>query len=230
MLLVINKYLQKHLAKGQDLQDACVDIEALEDSSKNLKDKLSAYAERLELTRERIEGAARLHHLLGLHIKEDDVQHEMQKLAEKIGVPGLVDRCKENLNKNYKMLATSTPISAKNVPAPAAVAVDISPVINVKEKHLADSNHCECWRNVSDHVSEQRSRKSTSLPRSLNAMQHAKHDRCMRITSDEDDEEEHSKLADSGLGYCDRCEGNEKLIRTCSCQSFEDPTNASSKR
>lgn len=219
------------MAKGQDLQDACIDIDSLKESSRILKDNLARYAERLETTRERIEGAARLHHLLSLHIKEDDVQHEMQKLAEKIGVPGLVDRCKDNLNKMYKISATSTPVSIKpSVP----IVTENNTSSHEKDtttKEKQPINHCECWRNVSDHMRDQRTRKSASLPRSLTTvMQHAKHDRCTRITSDEDDEEDHSKMADSGLGYCDRCEGNEKLIRTCSCQSFEDPTNASSKR
>lgn len=46
----------------------------------------------------------------------------------------------------------------------------------------------------------------------------------------EEDEEEHSKLADSGLGGCERCEGNEKLVRVCSCQSFEEVSNMYDKR
>lgn len=46
----------------------------------------------------------------------------------------------------------------------------------------------------------------------------------------QDDDEDHSKMADSGLGGCDRCEGNDKLVRTCSCQSFYEPANACNKR
>uniref|UniRef100_A0A182IZX2 DH domain-containing protein n=1 Tax=Anopheles atroparvus TaxID=41427 RepID=A0A182IZX2_ANOAO len=41
----------------------------------------------------------------------------------------------------------------------------------------------------------------------------------------DEEDEELSKMADSGLGGCDRCEGNAKLERTCSCQSFDDPKN-----
>lgn len=231
--------LQKHLAKGHDLQDASADIDALRSNASQLKEQLESFAERLENTRERIEGAARLHHLLGLHLKEDDVQHEMQKLAEKIGVPGLVERCKENIaitkaassSAISKISATSTPTTATT--GHRQRHSHSGPLVKDKAEH----GHCDCWRNGS--VSD----RSTSLPRSLAGQVNAavatvsvgannssitKHDR--RVTSDEDDEEEHSKMADSGLGYCNRCEGNEKLIRTCSCQSFEDPTNASSKR
>jgi len=46
----------------------------------------------------------------------------------------------------------------------------------------------------------------------------------------EEDEEDHSKMADSGLGGCDKCEGNYKLVRACSCQSFEDTANVCDKR
>lgn len=43
----------------------------------------------------------------------------------------------------------------------------------------------------------------------------------------EDDEEDNSKKADSGLGSCDRCEGHmTKLMRSCSCQSIDEANNA----
>lgn len=50
--------------------------------------------------------------------------------------------------------------------------------------------------------------------------------------SNEDEEEEkESKMADSGLGGCDRCEGvQEKLSRVCSCQSFDETGNLCDKR
>ena len=197
------------MAKGQDLQDASRDVEALQDSSKNLKDSLTMFSDRLEQTRERIEGASRLHHLLSLHLKEEDVQNEMQKLAEKIGVSGLIEKCKENISRsssNYKLPMTSTP---KEKSSSIGGGGGSGPV----------EGHCDCWRNVNDHMD--RTGRS-SLPRSI--------DGGGKIKCHDDDEEDHSKMADSGLGYCERCDGNEKLIRTCSCQSFEDPTNTSSKR
>lgn len=150
----------------------------------------------------------------------------------------MVERCKENIaiakaassSAISKISATSTPTTATGHRQRHSHS---GPLI----KDKPEIGHCDCWRNGS--VSD----RSTSLPRSLASQVNAvvatvgvgansssipKHDR--RVPSDEDDEEEHSKMADSGLGYCNRCEGNEKLIRTCSCQSFEDPTNASSKR
>lgn len=53
-------------------------------------------------------------------------------------------------------------------------------------------------------------------------------DRCSCWQSDaRDEDEDHSKMADSGLGGCDRCDMNDKLVRTCSCQSFDEPTTKS---
>lgn len=151
----------------------------------------------METTRERIEGAARLHHLLSLHLKEDDVQNEMQRLAEKIGVAGLVERCKENKN-----LKTSTPH---------------------RQKHAAaDEAFCRCWPN------EERSNRDPVVL--AQTMDDVHLDRNLRTTLQDDDEEDHSKMADSGLGGCDRCEENDQLVRSCSCQSFEDQTLACGKR
>lgn len=174
-----------------------MDANALQDSSKNLNDNLTAFSERLETIRERIEGAARLHHLLNLHLKEDDVQNEMQRLAEKIGVAGLVERCKEN--KNVK---TSTP--------------------NRQKRSATDENFCRCWS-----TDETTNRDAVVLPQSMDDV-HL--DRKLRSTLQDDDEEDHSKMADSGLGGCDRCEENDQLVRSCSCQSFEDQTIACGKR
>lgn len=187
---------QKQLAKGRDLLDAAMDANALQDSSKSLSDNLSTFSERLENTRERIEGATRLHHLLNLHLKEDDVQNEMQRLAEKIGVAGLVERCKENKN-----LKTSTPNRQKR-------------------PNASDENYCRCWSN-----DESSGRDAVPLSQAMDDVQLK-----LRSTLQDDDEEDHSKMADSGLGVCDRCEENEQLVRTCSCQSFEDQTLACGKR
>lgn len=46
----------------------------------------------------------------------------------------------------------------------------------------------------------------------------------------EDDEEDTSKKADSGLGGCERCENMVKLTRTCSCQSIDEGNNTCGKR
>ncbi|KAJ6634647.1 Puratrophin-1 [Pseudolycoriella hygida] len=187
----------KHLAKGRDLQDAALDANGLQNSSKHLNENLAAFSERLETTRERIEGAARLHHLLNLHLKEDDVQNEMQRLAEKIGVTGLVERCKENIN-----VKTSTPNRQK----PHATSVD---------------SFCRCWTN-----DDSPNRDPGGLPQSIDEV-HL--ERKLRSTLQDDDEEDHSKMADSGVGGCERCEENNELVRSCSCQSFEDQTLACGK-
>ncbi|XP_059613390.1 uncharacterized protein LOC132259677 [Phlebotomus argentipes] len=187
----------KHLAKGRDLHEATMEIENLKDSACALKQHLRQFSEKLETTRERIEGAARLHHLLGLHLKEDDVQLEMQRLAEKIGDLGLIERCREAKNRSKcDPPETSTPI--KSTPAPKTTPVQI----------------CNCWM-------DQMEDSKPALPLLAEA---EKEDREEGL--EEEDEEEHSKLADSGLGGCDRCEGNDKLTRACSCQSFEDATLA----
>lgn len=194
---LVSSNQQKQLAKGRDLQDAAMDANALQESSKNLNENLATFNDRLETTRERIEGATRLHHLLNLHLKEDDVQNEMQRLAEKIGVAGLVERCKENKN-----LKTSTP--------------------NRRKHNATDESFCRCWS-----TDETSNREPVVLPQTMDDV-HL--DRKLRSTLQDDDEEDHSKMADSGLGGCDRCEENEQLVRTCSCQSFEDQTLACGKR
>lgn len=122
----------------------------------------------------------------------------MQRLAEKIGVAGLVERCKENSNKTIK---TSTP--------------------NRQKQNATDENFCHCWQN------DERTNRDPVLPQSIDDV-HL--DRKLRSTLQDDDEEDHSKMADSGLGGCDRCEENNQLVRSCSCQSFEDQTIACGKR
>lgn len=204
-----------------------------------MKDSLSAFSNRLENARDRIEGASRLHHLLGLDLKEDDdIQQEMQNLADKIGDAGLVEKCKENASKNAHLnaVATSTP-NATSGNAQLRYSndqpSDPSPVITTNTKDDTISQ-CECWRNPVEDV-ELRSNTTHKLARSLinelaAAEVKSKQFRTESEDDDDDEEEDHSKMADSGLGYCERCEGNEKLTRSCSCQSFDEPTNASSKR
>ncbi|XP_055707443.1 uncharacterized protein LOC129804301 isoform X2 [Phlebotomus papatasi] len=192
----------KHLAKGRDLHEATMEIENLKDSACLLKQSLRQFSEKLETTRERIEGAARLHHLLGLHLKEDDVQQEMQKLAEKIGDPGLIERCRDNAKARSKCenpIETSTP---QRLPPAKTTPVSI----------------CDCWMDRMD--------PDTKQPLPLLAEEENEDRELSEEANLEEDEEEHSKLADSGLGGCDRCEGNDKLTRACSCQSFEDATLA----
>lgn len=74
-----------------------------------------------------------------------------------------------------------------------------------------DVDNCSCW--PSD------ARFHTTKSETSNSAKNAD------ILADED--EDHSKMADSGLGGCDRCEMNDKLVRTCSCQSFDETTTKS---
>lgn len=186
-LLFVRFFWQKYLAKGRDLDEAALNLESARELRINLKHNLNQYSDRLETIRERIEGAVRLHHLLGLDFKEKDVQLEMNKLAEKIGAVGLIERYR-NASKTYsnnKMEKTSTPSK--------------------------DVDHCSCW--PSDARFHSNKNDPTNLVKNV------------EMLADED--EDHSKMADSGLGGCDRCEMNDKLVRTCSCQSFDEPTTKS---
>lgn len=208
-------------------------MDALKETALSLKEGLATFNNRLENARDRIEGAARLHHLLGLNLKEDDdAQQEMQKLADKIGDPGLVEKCRDNASKNmsFKATVTSTPKASIDQIDHQLLGNNHSQT-TIAENDSKENTHCECWRNVAEVNSNKMARSLTGeLAATSNK---SKHYRCgLRMASDdeEDDEEDQSKMADSGLGYCDQCERNEKMTRSCSCQSFDEPTNASSKR
>lgn len=229
-----NFEFQKNIAKGKDLLKVSGNIELLKQALNALSELLATFAIRLENARERIEGAARLHQLLSMNLKpEDDVQQEMQKLAEKINDPGLVEKCKDFGKKNivFKAPATSTPKASEEQHSHHHFAD--REINDIDSKH--QQSHCECWRKVADAPMPKSNKIVRSLTEELAVadMKANQFRNKLRVTSDEDnddDEEDHSKQADSGLGYCEQCEGNEKMIRSCSCQSFDEPTNASSKR
>uniref|UniRef100_A0A182MFF3 DH domain-containing protein n=1 Tax=Anopheles culicifacies TaxID=139723 RepID=A0A182MFF3_9DIPT len=179
---------RKHVSKGRDLCDASGELEIMRDNLKLLKDCVDEFQERLERVRERIEGAARLHTLLGMQqLKlDDDIRTEMLKLAEKIEAPvRLIERCR-------RLVPTSLPTLAEQT---------------------ADPHH--------DHSQDS---QGTTMRHHRNHHHHNHHHHHHHHRHEEEDEEL-SKMADSGLGGCDRCEGNSKLERTCSCQSFDDPKN-----
>lgn len=172
-------FLQKHIAKGRDVSEAVRNVDSLSGLGDRMKQNLREFSDRLECLRDKIEGATRLLHLINLDMKEKDVQHEMEKLAEKIGALNLIER-RNKEKMNTKCLKTSTPTK--------------------------EQTNCACWHNESQFVENR------------------------QATVAHDDDEDHSKMADSGLGGCERCEGNEKLIRSCSCQSLDEPTTICSKR
>lgn len=180
----------KHLAKGRDLHDAAIDMEPLKESATQLKTSLDSFSVKLEQTRERIEDASRLHHLLNLHSKEEDMQHEMQRLAAKLGEPSLVEKCQAVTQKSYSNRA-----KPKNSNSSMMVTSTPDKVTSPTSSSSNNDSLCHCWREAESSRDEQ---------------------------PGDEDEEEHSKIADSGLGGCDRCEGNPKLARVCSCQSLNE--------
>lgn len=235
-----------------------MNLNPLRECANSLQQTLHTFSERLEAARERIEGATRLHHLIGLQLKEDDVLQEMQLLAEKIGKPDLLDR----FNQNVSAMGNASSRAA------AALKIDVKRLFNTStperpnsqpklQVRAASSKSIECpspdsyisWLApvaVTGHVEETHemvslgkansssSKPSTpeaesphsSLVQGTNQRQHETSGFGMRSTVQEEDEEDHSKIADSGLGGCDRCEGQDaaKMKRACSCQSFEDAT------
>ncbi|XP_058058962.1 uncharacterized protein LOC131209832 [Anopheles bellator] len=252
----------KNLSKGRDLCDASGELEVMRDNLKLLKDCCDEYQERLERVRERIEGAGRLHALLGMQqLKlDDDIRTEMLKLAEQIEAPKrLVERCRlhltpvpstatgaleemsesqshelisnvsssnvghthntsstsDNISLDISMdedtiTATSTPEKAKlsQTPQDTVIALKSIPAEQTTDHSNLEDRHHEEY----DHQTTRRQQRHHH--------NHRHHHR-----PDEEDEEL-SKMADSGLGGCVRCDGNAKLERTCSCQSFDDAKNA----
>lgn len=248
----LERCLQKHLVKGQDVQDACVDIANLKEPAHNVREQLAAFGERLERTRERIEGAARLHHLLGLQLKADEgIQQEMERLAQRIGVPGLVEMCRRDSAIEVNRNGTGAPVTeGSSAPVERKTATaEPEPAKHVDSE--ANTESCKCWREATSQPADIKDLNasacadnrgqttvtmtmatSTPTTATVTSKFQSNRDQSDDYESDDDDDEEedHSKMADSGLGYCERCEGNGKMTRACSCQSFDDPTNASSKR
>uniref|UniRef100_A0A182R0Z4 DH domain-containing protein n=1 Tax=Anopheles farauti TaxID=69004 RepID=A0A182R0Z4_9DIPT len=286
---------RKHLGKGRDLCDASGELEIMRDNLKLLKDCVDEFQERLERVRERIEGAARLHSLLGMQqLKlDDDIRTEMLKLAEKIDAPvRLIERCrrlvpcdpphdsttaedistselsngsngssahnqhflnhqngssvsssnKSNNNNNNNnnnnstsdnisldismsddtITATSTPEKGKfgqsttSPPPPPPQPPHSLPTLAEQTDDAPHHHHSQGQGTTTTTNRHQRSQ---------NHHQHHHHHHHHHHHRPDEEDEELSKLADSGLGGCDRCEGNAKLERTCSCQSFEDAKN-----
>lgn len=239
---------QKHLAKGRDLQEATSNVESLRECTNSLNQALQAFSERLELVREKIEGAARLHHLFGLQSQRDnDHNHGSRRLSEekqwKQQTHDKSDRVKQQQQSQAMGIVQSR--------AAAALKVDVKrfftsstperPVsVNSQPKLLVNSTPTKPsvegadlfpnWRSPVASSSSDGDSPDTSL---VTQEQYADNLARQNIfglhspikgDSNEEDEEDHSKIADSGLGGCDRCEGQEnvKLKHACSCQSFED--------
>ncbi|XP_075159405.1 puratrophin-1-like isoform X2 [Haematobia irritans] len=212
----------KNLAKGRDLHVAAANMGTLHDSAIHLRQALDNFAEKLETARERIEGQMRLHQLLHSGGNELGNQQEMENLAEKYGVKGLlekyrnqehvIDGCnrrkRENLNLSYNNNNNSNNVQ-KTTNVMSQMIINSTPDIQKMRSlcHRSSSygtgsydspNTCHCWRDS----------------RNLDYME----DEML----DNDEEEGRSKIADSGVGECQRCDGNPKLTRICSCQSLNE--------
>ncbi|XP_055619314.1 uncharacterized protein LOC129764351 [Toxorhynchites rutilus septentrionalis] len=209
----------KHLAKGRDLYDASGELDILRDTLKLLKESVDQHQEDLEKTRERLEGAVRLCSLIEDHdldTKHDEsTQAEMFVLAEKMDVPVLMEKFKNLLP------ASSYHKDPNNSTITTTTSDNISLDISLSDETITATSTPE--KGKFGQPSTELNCVSTIVESKGNRCK-AEHIHNHRHHHDED-EEEQSKMADSGLGGCDRCEGNEKLERTCSCQSLNDPKN-----
>lgn len=196
--------------------EAALELESLKFAGEALNSELKAYSVRLEALREKVEGAARLHHLLALKLNEDDIQKEMQKLAEKIGLSCLMQTSAKACNFNHakkvtgKMtittttITTSTPKKEKEMTCDShgdslLISTSILPAIEESPEKKLDVNAGKACRGAEDAEEE---------------------------TADNDDDvDASSKLVDSGVetfddGSYEMKDG--KLLRACSCQSIAD--------
>ena len=160
------------MARGKSLCDASNELEIMKENSGLCKDVISSFNEKLESLHERIESASRLHHFFNLHDSQMDenIRNDMLKLAERLNLPILIERCK-NIIKSF----------------------DVPPA--------------SCYNNNNSNNDD-----SSSVNISLNDESIMSN----TITVTE-------KTEDSGVGSCCRCEDHDDpLVRTCSCQSFDD--------
>lgn len=183
-----------------------MDSDTLKSAGENLNLELKAYSVRLESLREKIEGAARLHHLLALKLNEDDIQKEMQKLAEKIGLSSLMQSIKTKKTATGKMTITTTTITTSTPK---------------KEREMTcDSSHGDSLLISTSSV----------LPSIEESPEKKLENNVTKARPDDDDDNDgtlSSKLADdSGLGTFVDVSFDEmkdgKLLRACSCQSIAD--------
>lgn len=173
---------------------------------------LNAYSERLENLREKIEGAARLHHLLAMKLNEEDVHLEMQKLAEKIGLSCLMQNFNKSCNNGKKFtgkmtittITTSTPKKDSSSPCDnnssdsLIIATSILPAIEESPEKKLFNVAKACQEEDIDGTEE-----------------------------DDNDDEKTATLGDSGLGTLDESYSSEekeeeKMLRGCSCESIVD--------
>ena len=211
--------LQKHIAKGKDLTEATVELDLLRSSGVILDSDLKAYSSRLETLRENFEGAARLHHLLALELNDDDIQKEMQKLAEKIGLTSLMQNSKTRNNNQAKKVTGKMTITTKTI----TTRTPSEPLTSTPKKEKNNENYNNNQRDFL---------LSATLQPSMATIEESPEKKLDKVETkvkeddDDDDELAMSKFIDSGLETFDESYEmkNKKLLRACSCQSMEDDT------
>ncbi|XP_022214232.2 uncharacterized protein LOC111068805 isoform X2 [Drosophila obscura] len=198
----------KHLAKGRDLHAAAIKVSVLSESAASLKTALDQFAQKLELTHERFEAAARLLHLLTQHQREVAAHEELQRLAEQLGATPLLEKHWPAMRKSNTLPAASS------TPAPSSGkrgSYRCSSGSGSSFEGMPGGN-CSCWRE-SHHLED------------MDEPDEEEQDNDCDNDADGDGEEQQSKIADSGVGVCDNCERNPKLARICSCQSLNEKSH-----
>lgn len=206
------------MAKGRDLHVAASNMDSLKESAIHLKDALDCFAEKLETARERIEGATRLHHLLHTNARDEGVQQEMERLVEYCGVKGLLEKIQDKdmlTGDGHKRKPETLNLNYNN-------NNNVQKLTNVSSQMVTSTPDTQKIRSMACHRS---SSYGTGSYESPTTGCHCWRDSRNLDDDIEDDEEEgQSKIADSGVGECQHCEGNPKLTRMCSCQSLNEET------
>lgn len=197
-------------------------MDSLKHAGENLNSLLKSYSIRLESLREKIEGAARLHHLLALKLDEEDIQKEMQKLAEKIGLSSLMQTIKSCNSINQ----------LKKVTGKMTITTTMITTSTPKKETISDSinNNSISSSFILPSIEESPERKIDSTNNNNNNM-------IMKVVNNNDSSEKADDLSsktldDSGLEtYVETSfdessmyqhEGDTKPSRSCSCQSIVD--------
>lgn len=191
--------------------EAALELESLKFAGENLNSELKAYSVRLEALREKVEGAARLHHLLALKLNEDDIQKEMQKLAEKIGLSCLMQSAKAcNFNHAKKVTGKMT-----------ITTTTITTSTPKKEKEMTCDSHGDSLlisTSILPAIEESPEKKLNAACRGAEEAEEETAD------NDDEDDVDASKLVDSGVETFDESYEMKagELLRACSCQSIAD--------
>lgn len=239
------KTIQKHIAKGKDLTSvAAAELDTLKNAGENLNSLLKSYSNRLENLREKIEGSARLHHLLALKLEEEDIYKEMQKLAEKIGLAtfmqeqlAMIKSC-NSINHHSgsskkvgtgKMTITTTMMITTSTPKKEEMLISDSD----KEESPATSSSAVAAFNCAlpsiEESPEKRISSDTTATSQATAKTNVTAAAATAVDDDEKTDEMSSKIVDdSGVEmqsfdesmYHRHEEG--KPSRACSCQSIID--------